>query len=28
MFMLGYLFALAYFFAGLTYWAAVWLGLG
>ena len=28
MFMLGYLFALAYVFAGLTYWAAVWLGLG
>ncbi|MDL2351449.1 MAG: ferrous iron transporter B [Pseudomonadota bacterium] len=27
-FMLGYLFALAYLFAGLTYWAAVWLGLG
>ena len=27
-FMLGYLFALAYVFAGLTYWAAVWLGLG
>ncbi len=27
-FMLGYLFALAYIFAGLTYWAAVWLGLG
>ena len=28
MFMLGYLFALAYVFAGLTYWTAVWLGLG
>ena len=27
-FMLGYLFVLAYVFAGLTYWAAVWLGLG
>ena len=27
-FMLGYLFALAYIFAGLTYWTAVWLGLG
>ncbi|HSG55202.1 MAG TPA: ferrous iron transporter B [Paracoccaceae bacterium] len=26
--MLGYLFAMAYFFAGLTYWTAVWLGLG
>jgi ferrous iron transport protein B len=26
-FMLAYLFALAYIFAGLTYWAAVWLGL-
>ena len=26
-FMLGYLFALAYIFAGLTYWAAVALGL-
>jgi len=26
-FMLGYLFALAYLFAGLTYWTAVWLGL-
>ena len=26
-FMLGYLFALAYIFAGLTYWTAVWLGL-
>ncbi len=28
LFMLGYLFALAYLFAGLTYWGAVWLGLG
>jgi len=28
LFMLGYLFGLAYFFAGLTYWTAVWLGLG
>ncbi len=28
LFMLGYLFALAYIFAGLTYWTAVWLGLG
>ncbi len=28
LFMLGYLFALAYVFAGLTYWAAVWFGLG
>ena len=27
-FMLVYLFALAYLFAGLTYWTAVWLGLG
>ena len=27
-FMLIYLFALAYLFAGLTYWTAVWLGLG
>ena len=27
-FMLGYLFALAYLFAGLTYWTAIWLGLG
>lgn len=27
-FMLIYLFALAYVFAGLTYWTAVWLGLG
>ena len=27
-FMLTYLFALAYLFAGLTYWTAVWLGLG
>ncbi len=27
-FMLLYLFALAYVFAGLTYWTAVWLGLG
>jgi ferrous iron transport protein B len=27
-FMLVYLFALAYLFAGLTYWSAVWLGLG
>jgi ferrous iron transport protein B len=27
MFMLGYLFALAYVFAGLTYWSAVALGL-
>ena len=27
-FMLVYLFALAYIFAGLTYWSAVWLGLG
>jgi len=26
--MLGYLFGLAYLFAGLTYWTAVWLGLG
>ena len=26
-FMLAYLFALAYVFAGLTYWTAVWLGL-
>ena len=26
-FMLVYLFALAYLFAGLTYWTAVWLGL-
>ncbi|MEQ1498869.1 MAG: ferrous iron transporter B [Novosphingobium sp.] len=26
-FMLGYLFALAYLFAGLTYWGAIWLGL-
>ncbi|PLK26611.1 ferrous iron transporter B [Novosphingobium sp. TH158] len=28
LFMLGYLFGLAYLFAGLTYWTAVWLGLG
>ena len=28
LFMLGYLFGLAYVFAGLTYWTAVWLGLG
>ncbi len=28
MFMLGYLFGLAYIFAGLTYWTAIWLGLG
>jgi ferrous iron transport protein B len=28
MFMLGYLFGLAYLAAGLTYWGAVWLGLG
>nr|WP_283773347.1 ferrous iron transporter B [Altererythrobacter sp. KTW20L] len=28
MVMMGYLFAMAYFFAGLTYWTAVWLGLG
>ena len=28
LFMLGYLFGLAYLFAGLTYWGAVWLGLG
>lgn len=28
LFMLGYLFALAYVFAGLTYWAAVAFGLG
>jgi ferrous iron transport protein B len=28
LFMLGYLFALAYLAAGLTYWTAVWLGLG
>ncbi|MGE3689847.1 MAG: ferrous iron transporter B [Novosphingobium sp.] len=27
-FMLGYLFALAYIAAGVTYWTAVWLGLG
>ncbi|MDE2597481.1 MAG: ferrous iron transporter B [Sphingomonadales bacterium] len=27
-FMLAYLFGLAYLFAGLTYWLAVWLGLG
>ena len=27
-FMLAYLFGLAYLFAGLTYWSAVWLGLG
>ncbi|MBS0482912.1 MAG: ferrous iron transporter B [Proteobacteria bacterium] len=27
-FMMAYLFALAYLFAGLTYWTAVWLGLG
>ncbi|MDE2436441.1 MAG: ferrous iron transporter B [Sphingomonadales bacterium] len=27
-FMLLYLFSLAYVFAGLTYWTAVWLGLG
>ena len=27
-FMLLYLFTLAYLFAGLTYWTAVWLGLG
>lgn len=27
-FMLAYLFVLAYLFAGLTYWTAVWLGLG
>jgi len=27
-FMLAYLFTLAYLFAGLTYWGAVWLGLG
>jgi ferrous iron transport protein B len=27
LFMLAYLFALAYVFAGLTYWTAVWLGL-
>ena len=27
-FMLAYLFGLAYIFAGLTYWTAVWLGLG
>lgn len=27
-FMLAYLFALAYFFAGITYWGAVALGLG
>ena len=27
MFMVGYLFALAYVFAGLTYWVAVWAGL-
>ncbi len=27
-FMLAYLFTLAYVFAGLTYWTAVWLGLG
>lgn len=27
-FMLAYLFGLAYLFAGLTYWTAVWLGLG
>lgn len=27
-FMLIYLFALAYLFAGMTYWTAVWLGLG
>ncbi|MBO9601923.1 MAG: ferrous iron transporter B [Novosphingobium sp.] len=27
LFMLGYLFALAYVFAGLTYWLAVWAGL-
>jgi len=24
--MLAYLFGLAYLFAGVTYWAAVWLG--
>ncbi|MBA4161647.1 MAG: ferrous iron transporter B [Novosphingobium sp.] len=28
LFMLAYLFGLAYLFAGLTYWGAVWLGLG
>lgn len=28
MFMVGYLFALAYIAAGLTYWIAVWFGLG
>ncbi|MBS3928537.1 MAG: ferrous iron transporter B [Sphingomonadales bacterium] len=28
LFMLAYLFGLAYLFAGLTYWTAVWLGLG
>ncbi|MFM5923470.1 MAG: ferrous iron transporter B [Novosphingobium sp.] len=28
LFMLAYLFALAYIFAGLTYWFAVWMGLG
>jgi ferrous iron transport protein B len=27
-FMLAYLFTLAYVFAGLTYWTAIWLGLG
>ncbi len=27
-FMLAYLFGLAYLFAGLTYWSAVWFGLG
>ena len=27
-FMLIYLFVLAYLAAGLTYWTAVWLGLG
>ena len=27
-FMLTYLFSLAYIFAGMTYWTAVWLGLG
>ena len=27
-FMLAYLFGLAYLFAGLTYWTAVWFGLG
>ncbi len=28
LFMVGYLFALAYLSAGLTYWVAVWFGLG